>query len=72
MHQNQEPILSPQRMTLFACRKLPIVLEQSDGYPYNVCYLQDFNRQDLSNNAEQNFIMFTQIYTFKKVVEGAL
>lgn len=72
LHQLDQQILSPQRMTLFACRKLPIVLEQADSYPYKVCYLHNFDRQDLSDNAEENFTMFTQIYTFKKVIEGAL
>lgn len=72
LHQSETPILSPQRMTLFACRKLPIILEQADGFPYEVCYLQDFDRQDMSEQVEKNFINFTQNYTFKKEVERSL
>ncbi|MCR4307720.1 MAG: hypothetical protein NUV80_04095 [Candidatus Berkelbacteria bacterium] len=73
LHQHAVPALSPQRMTLFACRKLPIVIEECDPYPYQVVKLQDFNRGlDFSSIIEQNFILFTEKYTFRNMVEAAL
>lgn len=69
LHQLDKPILSPQRMTLFACRKLPIVLERSDNYPYDVCFLDEFYRQSWPDN---NFRRFTEELTFKRCVEEAL
>lgn len=73
LHQNPVPALSPQRMTLFACNKLPIVLEEANPEPYEVVKLLDFNRDiDFTQMVENNFKYFTQTMTFRKAVEGAL
>lgn len=73
MHQNPVPALSPQRMTLFACRELPIVLEKADAYPYKVISLETFiGQEDGINQANENFENFTEMFTFKRMVELAL
>jgi len=72
LHQNPVPALSPQRMTLYACRKLPIVIEECNPYPYKVVKLKDFTGKDYKELAEENFKLFTETYTFKKCVERAI
>ena len=69
LHQHNVPTLSPQRMTLFACRKLPIVIEECDPYPYKVIKLQDFRPLEYKELADENFRLFTEKYNFKKEVE---
>lgn len=72
LHQHHVPALSPQRMTLFACRKLPIVLEKALPKPYEVVYLDEFVPNDYKELAETNFRRFTQELTFTKCVMEAL
>jgi hypothetical protein len=73
LHQNPVPALSPQRMTLFACRKLPIVIEKCDPYPYQAVLLDDFlPDKDYTEIVDKNFEMFTDKLSFRNCVEEGL
>lgn len=72
LHQNPVPAMSPQRMTLFGCRKLPIVLESGDSYPYKVLPLQQFQRQPMLEEATYNFDLLTIKHPFRQCVLEAL
>jgi len=60
-HQDEMPIIEPLRYVLFACWKLPMLAEFSqDFFPYAPL------------NAQENYKLMTEKYTFRKCVEGAV
>lgn len=76
VHQDKYPTIEPLRYTLFACWKLPLIVEKSeDYYPYKVIDLKNFkkgNTKEAKNNAKYNYNLLTKVLTFKNCVENEI
>lgn len=74
MHQDEEPVIEPLRFMLYACWKLPLVVEHSvDYFPYEVVPLSSFSRdRDYSGMVEANYERVVINHPFRKCVLEAL
>ena len=73
LHQDNEPVIEPLRFVLFACWKLPLIVEKSNSYfPYLVQELGNIDEQTGIDQAKFNYKRMTIKLTFRNCIEDAL
>jgi len=74
LHQDDEPVIEPLRFVLFACWKLPLIVEYSHDYhPYLIQgWDKDIDNEVAILQAEYNYRLMTEVHTFRRCVEDAL